>query len=102
MVEKLLCPKLRFTFSEEATMIRVNMTTGDLESIMREHHIPALEWGEWSALVFQGKRPGATLLAHLRRGNRGAALQAVLSELSKGVAHRFPPKDWQPALRKAS
>jgi hypothetical protein len=79
-------------------MICVNMTTGDLESIMREHHIPALEWGEWSALVFQGKRPGAALLAHLRRGNRGAALQSILIALSAQVKHKFPPTS---ATRKA-
>ncbi len=84
-------------------MIHVSMTTGDLESIMREHNIPALEWGEWSALVFQGKRAGPTLLAHLRRGNRGAALKQISTELSeayykeKGI--RFPPKDWQPTKR---
>jgi hypothetical protein len=86
-------------------MIHVSMTTGTLESILREHRIPALEWGEWSALVFQGKRPGAALLAHLRRGNRGAALNHILKDLSeayykeKGI--RFPPKDWQPSCRKA-
>jgi hypothetical protein len=84
-------------------MIQVSMTTGDLESILREHRIPALEWGEWSALVFQGKRPGASLLSHLRRGNRGAALNRILTELSeayykeKGI--RFPPKDWHPTKR---
>ena len=81
-------------------MIQVSMTTGDLEAILRQHHIPALEWGQWSALVFQGKRPGAELLAQIRRGNRGAAFNHILKDLSeayykeKGIC--FPPKDWQP------
>ena len=41
-------------FSETRTMIHVNMTTGDLEAILRQHEIPAREWGQWSALVFEG------------------------------------------------
>jgi hypothetical protein len=81
-------------------MIQVSMTTGTLESILREHRIPAIEWGEWSALVFQGKRPGASLLSHLRRGNRGAALNHILTELSeaywKETGIRFPPRDYRP------
>ena len=49
------------------------LTTGDLEAIMRQHRIPAREWVQWSALVYEGRRPTAALLARLRRGNRGAA-----------------------------
>ena len=32
-----------------ATMSNVELTTGDLEAILRQHHIPAHEWGEWWA-----------------------------------------------------
>jgi len=84
-------------------MIQVSMTTGDLEAILRQHKIPAIEWGQWSALVFQGKRPGPELLAQLRRGNRGAALNHILTDLSeaywKRTGIKFPPP--RPALRKA-
>ena len=85
-------------------MSNVELTTGDLEAILRQHHIPAREWGEWSALVYQGQRPGENLLALMRRGNRGAALNHILAELSEAywrkTGIKFPPK--QPALCKAS
>ncbi len=85
-------------------MSNVELTTGDLEAILRQHHIPAREWVEWSALVYAGQRPGATLLAHLRQGNRGAALNHILAELSEAywrkTGIKFPPK--HTALCKAS
>ena len=81
-------------------MSNIELTTGDLEAILRQHRIPAREWGQWSALVYQGQRPGAALLAHLRQGNRGAALNHILTELSeaywKETGIRFPPRDYQP------
>ncbi len=84
-------------------MTNISMTTGDLEAILREHNIPAREWGEWSALVFQHIRPSAELIHRLHHvGNYAAALQSILIELSKQVKHKFPPKDWKPARRKAS
>ena len=87
-----------------ATMSHIELTTGDLEAILRQHHIPAREWGEWSALVYQGQRPGTTLLAHLRQGNRGAAFRHILKDLSEAywrkMGIKFPPK--QTAMRKAS
>ena len=87
-----------------ATMSHIELTTGDLEAILRQHHIPAREWGQWSALVYAGQRPGAALLAHLRQGNRGAAFRHILRELSEAywrkTGIKFPPK--QTAVRKAS
>ncbi len=74
-------------------MIHIDLTTGDLEAIMREHHIPAREWSQWSALVFQCKRPGPELLYRLHHvGNYMAAFHSILVELSKQVKHKFPPK----------
>ena len=81
-------------------MIPVNITTGDLEAILRQHEIPAREWGEWSALVFQHQRPSDELIHHLHHvGNYAAALNSILIELSKQVKHKFPPRDWKPSPR---
>ena len=68
------------------------MSTGDLEAILRQYRIPAVEWVEWSALTFQAKRPGALLLSRIRRGRRAAAFKAILVELSKQVPFKFPPR----------
>ena len=84
-------------------MTHVNLTTGDLEAIMRENHIPAKEWHEWSELVFQCKRPGAELLYRLHHvGNYMAAFHSILVELSKQVKHKFPPKGWKPSSHRAA
>ena len=83
-------------FSETRTMIRVNITTGDLEAILRQHEIPAREWGQWSALVFQGKRPSKELIHRVHRvPNYIAALKSILIELSKQCKHKFPPPDYK-------
>ena len=77
-------------------MIHVNMTTGDLETILRQHEIPAREWGEWSALVFQSKRPSKELIHRVHRvPNYIAALKSILIELSKESKHKFPPPDFK-------
>jgi hypothetical protein len=101
IVEKLMSQTSLFNLaSENATMVHTNLTTGDLESIMREHHIPAIEWREWSELVFQHKRPGAELLYRIHHAaNYMAAFNSILDTLSKQVKHKFPPK---PTCRKAS
>ena len=86
-------------------MTNSTLTTGDLEAIMRQHEIPAREWGEWSALVFQGIRPSNELIHRLHHvGNYAAALNSILIELSKQVKHIFPPADYKPSprCRKAS
>ncbi len=85
-------------------MSHIELTTGDLEAILRQHHIPAREWVEWSALVYAGQRPGAALLAHLRQGKRAAAFRHILKALSEAywrkTGIKFPPK--HTTLRKAS
>ena len=81
-------------------MTNIKLTTGDLEAILRQHEIPAREWGEWSALVFQGIRPSNELIHRLHHvGNYAAALNSILIELSKQVKHIFPPPDYKPSLR---
>ena len=79
-------------------MIHVNMTTGKLEAILRQHKIPAQEWGQWSALVFQGIRPSKSLIHRVHRvPNYVECLHAILAELSKPFLKRykFPPPDYK-------
>ena len=77
-------------------MIHVNMTTGDLEAILRQHEIPAREWGQWSALVFQHQRPSKELIHRVHRvPNYIAALKSILIELSKQCKHKVPPPDYK-------
>ena len=79
------------------------MSNATLESILTANAIPSAYWPEMRALVFDGARPSKTLVHRLNHvGNYMAALRSILAELSKQVKHKFPPKDWKPASRKAS
>jgi hypothetical protein len=63
-----------------------------LAGILQKYRIPVSEWPEWIRLT-KGIRPSFAPLAY--QGKRGKALNAILVELSKGVKHKFPPKDWR-------
>ena len=77
------------------------MSNETLESILTASAIPSAYWPEMRALVFDGARPSKDLVYRLNHvGNYMAALQAILKELSKQCAFRFPPKDWKPSRRK--
>ena len=79
-------------------MTNITLTTGELESILRQNDIPAREWGQWSALVFQHQRPSSELIHKLHHcGNYKQALNMVLVALSRAVTHKFPPQ--QPRRR---
>jgi hypothetical protein len=79
------------------------MSSATLNSILTQHAIPRDSFGEWHALVFDGKRPSKELLRRLRNvGNYAAALQSILATLSAQVQFKFPPKNWKPSCRKAS
>ena len=68
------------------------MTTKTLELILEQHKVQRAFWPEMKALVFHGARPCQELLHRLRRvANYKAALDAILTELSKQVKHKFPP-----------
>ena len=83
-------------FSETRTMIHVNMTTGDLEAILRQHEIPAKERRYWSALVFEGNGPSKELIHRVHRvPNYIAALKSILIELSKQCKDKFPPPEYK-------
>ena len=75
-------------------MSNVELTTGDLEAILRQHHIPAREWGRWSALVYAGQRPGAappcSLAARQSRGRIPTHLAGVVGSLLAEDGNQVP------------
>jgi hypothetical protein len=88
-------------FQEEAPMMLVDLSAENLESILAMHRIRRDSWKEWSALVFQGVRPGERLLSQLRGVKRYRdCLAFILRELSKQCSFKFPPKGWQPSARR--
>lgn len=71
------------------------MTTGHLETILRNWNIPAKEWGKFSALVFEGKRPNNSFLTRLRKeSDYEGCLNEIMAELSKQVHFKFPPSNY--------
>jgi hypothetical protein len=86
---------------------KVDMTSKRLAAILTQHGIDKGYWPGMKALVFYGKRPADELRYRLKHvGNYVACLKAILTELSEAywreTGIKFPPKDWQPACRKAS
>jgi hypothetical protein len=68
------------------------MSTATLESILLDNNIPAVYWAELKAIVFDHVRPSKQLLTRLHNtANYIAAFDAILSELSKQVKHKFLP-----------
>ena len=68
------------------------MTTKTLQLILEKHRVHRAFWPEMKALVFHGVRPCQELLHRLHHvANYKAALDAILTELSKQVKHKFPP-----------
>jgi hypothetical protein len=75
-----------------------NMPNKQLTAILKQHGIDKGHWSEVKALVYFGKRPGSDLHYRLNHvGNYVECLHAILTELSKGITHRFPPAGWQPS-----
>ena len=68
-----------------------------LEGILLDNGVPLCFWPEWFDFVYYGAPRSDA--ARKCKGS-AAALQAVLKELSKQCAFRFPPKDWKPSRRK--
>ena len=68
------------------------MTTKTLQLILEEHRIHRAFWPEMKAIVFHHTRPCHDLLHRLHHvANYMAALDAILTELSKQVKFKFPP-----------
>ena len=68
----------------------------NLDEILNRHEIPEKFWPEMHRLVEDGVRPCRTLVTRLNRvRNYKAALQEILTELSKPLKHQFPPADYQ-------
>jgi hypothetical protein len=102
---RLCCAEHLFTFLEQSTMSTATLERKTdlhqlvLEAILMDSGVPLCHWTEWCDFVYYGvPRSDA---ARKCKGS-AAALNSILTELSKQVTHKFPPKDWQPAVRKAS
>lgn len=67
------------------------MSTLDLNAVCQKHAITYRS--EFIPLVIDGKRPSKDTRKRLRTGKGGAALVAVLRELSAPYAGLFPPED---------
>ena len=71
---------------------KTDMSNANLEGILIAHRIPQSQWEEIKALVFYGNRPSKELRRRLNHvDNYRAALQSILTELSRGFKHLFPP-----------
>jgi len=62
--------------------------------ILKRCGIASCEVEACLALALYGVRP--SFAPSIRRGKRGRAFNAILTELSKGLSHKFPPPDYVP------
>ena len=82
--------------------LKATISDKTLTRIFTQHKIDRTFWPEFCLLVRYGVRPGDELRRRLRNvNNYVAALNSILTELSKGIKHKFPPKDWKPSRRAA-
>jgi hypothetical protein len=62
-----------------------------LNAILKRHAIQPRFWPEFQQLIEEGKRPGKELRTRLDHvANYKAALDEVMTELSKPLPHKFP------------
>jgi hypothetical protein len=71
------------------------MTTETLELILEQHGIHPDFWPEMQAMAIGNVRPSKELLTRLRHGNYKSAFKRILTELSKPVKHKLPPKRYE-------
>ena len=68
----------------------------NLDTILRSHEIPPRFWPEIRAFAEEGVRASGEVMTCFRyMPNYKAALKDILTELSKGLEHKFPPPDYQ-------
>ena len=68
----------------------------NLDTILEHHEIPPKFWAEIRDFVEEGTPPGGEMATCFRyMPNYKAALKEILTELSKGLEHKFPPPDYQ-------
>ena len=68
----------------------------NLDTILEHHEIPPKFWAEIRAFVEEGTPPSGEMATCLRyMPSDKASLKDILSELSKGLEHKFPPPDYQ-------
>jgi hypothetical protein len=68
-----------------------------LDAILERHSIEPELWPAFHGFVEEGHRPGDELGPRLRcLTNYKAAFKEIVAELTKTLAHKFPPPDYQP------
>ena len=68
----------------------------NLNAILKRHEIHPKFWPAIRALVEEGQRPSKELRTRLNHvSNYKAALDDILTELSKPLKHMFPPADYR-------
>jgi hypothetical protein len=72
------------------------MTTRRLHAILKRHEIDPKFWPDFRAMVELGLLPSRELWTRMNRvANFRAARSEIVAELSKGIAHEFPPDDYE-------
>jgi hypothetical protein len=72
------------------------MTTRRLHAILRRHEIAPAFLPEFRAMTELGLLPSKDLLTRMNRvANFRAARSEIVAELAKGIAHEFPPDDYE-------
>lgn len=72
------------------------MNARRLHAILKRHEIHPKFWPEFRAMVELGQTPGKELWTRMSHvANFRAARSEIAAELSKGLAHEFPPDDYE-------
>jgi hypothetical protein len=72
------------------------MTARRLHAILKRHGIDPKFWPEFRGMVELGLLPSKELWTRMNRvANFRAARSEIVAELSKGIAHEFPPDDYE-------
>jgi hypothetical protein len=88
----------RFNRNPGETTVRnkSRMTRKELEGILTAHRIGRKWWKEWQELVRYGIRPSSEFRYRVdNTPNFARCFATVLTELSKGLEHKFPPPEYQ-------
>ena len=75
---------------------KTRMTRKQLEAILTAYRIGRKWWKEWQELVRYGIRPSSEFRYRIdNTPNFARCFATVLTELSKGLEHKFPPPEYQ-------
>ena len=86
------------------------LSRADFRSICDAHNVPATDRRALAGLVYHGKPVGTRLFPKIdgrwrrsrKNGEYAKCMEALLAALSApfNAEHKFPPKDWQPGMRR--